>query len=130
MSVFERNFMLCYRDARPSLPGEDLTGIFVHEEYAEEVATTGGGMILRNPENHQDQWYVSKAFFAKNYALAEDDGAPESDLEVVEFVICDDDENVHKAEDPTHYQNTLTLLSALRSADQDVQFTLYAKIQA
>ena len=39
-------------------------------------------------------------------------------------------ENVHKAEDPTHYQNTLTLLSALRSADQDVQFTLYAKIQA
>ena len=92
---------------------------------------TGGGMILRNPENHQDQWYVSKAFFAKNYAaLAEDDGAPESDLEVVEFVICDDDENVHKAEDPTHYQNTLTLLSELRSADQDMQFTLYAKIQA
>ena len=130
MSEFKRYFMLGYHEARPYISGEDLTGIVVHEEYVEEVAKIGGGMILRNPENHQDQWYVSKAFFAKNYALAEDDGAPESDLEVVEFVICDDDENVHKAEDPTNYQNTLTLLSALRGADQDVQFTLYAKIQA
>ena len=130
MSGFERYFRQGYCEARPYILGEVLTGISVNKEDAEEVATTGGGMILRNPENHQDQWYVSKAFFAKNYALAEDDGAPESDLEVVEFVICDDDENVHKAEDPTHYQNTLTLLSALRSADQGVQFTLYAKIQA
>ena len=129
MSVFERYFMLGYRDARPYIPGEDLTGIFVHEEYAEEVATTGGGMILRNPENHH-QWYMPKEAFKKSYALAEDDGAPESDLEVVEFVICDDDENVHKAEDSTHCQDTLSLLSALRSADPDVQFTLYAKIQA
>ena len=131
MNEFKRYFRQGYCEARPYILGEVLTGISVNKEDAEEVATTGGGMILRNPENHQDQWYVSKAFFAKNYdALAEDDGAPESDLEVVEFVICDDDENVHKAEDPTHYQNTLTLLSALRSADQDVQFTLYAKIQA
>lgn len=130
MSEFKRYFRQGYCEARPYILGEALTGISVNKEDAEEVASTGGGMILRNPENHQDQWYVSKAFFAKNYALTEDDGAPESDLEVVEFVICDDDENVHKAEDPTHYQNTLTLLSALRSADPDVQFTLYAKIQA
>ena len=130
MNEFKHYFRQGYCEARPYIVGEALTGISVNKEDAEEVATIGGGMILRNPENHQDQWYVSKAFFAKNYALVEDDGAPESDLEVVEFVICDDDENVHKAEDPTHYQNTLTLLSALRSADQDVQFTLYAKIQA
>jgi hypothetical protein len=129
VSEFKRYFMRGYRDARPYIPGEDLTRIFVREEYVEELSTIGGGMVLRNPETHL-QWYLPKEEFNKIYALAEDDGAPESDLEVVEFVICDDDENVHKAEDPTHYQNTLTLLSALRSADQDVQFTLYAKIKA
>ena len=92
MSEFKRYFRQGYCEARPYILGEALTGISVNKEDAEEVASTGGGMILRNPENHQDQWYVSKAFFAKNYALVEDDGAPESDLEVVEFVICDDDE--------------------------------------
>ena len=129
MSEFKRYFMLGYREARPYISGEDLTGIVVHEEYVEEVAKIGGGMILRHPESHH-QWYMPKEKFDKNYALVEDVGAPESDLEVVEFVICDDGENVHKAEDSTHYQDTLSLLSALRSADPDVQFTLYAKIQA
>jgi hypothetical protein len=129
VSEFKRYFRQGYCEARPYIVGEALTGIVVHEEYVEEVAKIGGGMILRHPESHH-QWYMPKEKFDKNYALVEDVGAPESDLEVVEFVICDDDENVHKAEDPTNYQNTLTLLSALRSADQDVQFTLYAKIQA
>ena len=130
MSEFKRYFRQGYREARPYIQGEDLAGIDICQEDAKEVAETGVGMVLRNPENHTEQWCVSMTFFAKNYALAEDDGAPESDLEVVEFVICDDGENVHKAEDSTHYQDTLSLLSALRSADQDVQFTLYAKIQA
>ncbi len=25
-----------------------------------------GGMIARNPKNHDDQWYVAKAYFAEN----------------------------------------------------------------
>jgi hypothetical protein len=25
-----------------------------------------GGMIARNPDNYNDQWYVAKAYFEKN----------------------------------------------------------------
>jgi hypothetical protein len=57
-------------EARPYILGEDMTGISVNKEDVHEVSTTGGGMILRNPENHQDQWYVAKAFFANNYLPA------------------------------------------------------------
>jgi hypothetical protein len=51
---------------RPYIPGEDLTGITVSKEDIPEL----GGMIARNPDNSADQWYVAKAWFAKNYELA------------------------------------------------------------
>lgn len=71
MSEFKKYFRAGFCEARPYKFGENLTGITVTKEDAEEVATTGGGMILRNPKNHGDQWYVSKQFFTKNYFEAE-----------------------------------------------------------
>lgn len=44
---------------RPYVPGEDLTGITVSEKDTPEL----GGMIGVNPNNENDQWYVSKLFF-------------------------------------------------------------------
>lgn len=54
------------QDMRPYVPGEDLKGVSVSKEDTPEP----GGMIARNAENPADQWYVAKAFFAKNYEPA------------------------------------------------------------
>ena len=54
------------QEMRPYVPGEDLTGISVSPEDTPEE----GGMIARNSDNHADQWYVAKDFFAKNYEEA------------------------------------------------------------
>ena len=51
------------QEMRPYLPGEDLTGISVSDEDTPEE----GGMIARNSDNHDDQWYIGKAFFQANY---------------------------------------------------------------
>lgn len=49
-------------EMRPYVLGEDLSGISVSGEDTPEE----GGMIARNPANHDDQWYVSKAYFEAN----------------------------------------------------------------
>lgn len=54
------------QEMRPYILGEDLTGISINPEDTPEE----GGMIARNADNHKDQWYVSKAFFEKNYEPA------------------------------------------------------------
>lgn len=54
------------QEMRPYVPGEELTGISVSPEDTPEE----GGMIARNADNHADQWYVAKDFFAKNYEEA------------------------------------------------------------
>lgn len=54
------------QEMRPYIPGEDLSGISVNAEDTPEE----GGMIARNADNYEDQWYVSKAFFEKNYEPA------------------------------------------------------------
>lgn len=51
------------QEMRPYIPGEDLTGISVNKEDSPEE----GGMIARNRDNHNDQWYVAKQFFRDNY---------------------------------------------------------------
>lgn len=53
-------------NARPYVPGEDLTGISVSAPDKER-SSLDGGMIARNPDNHADQWYINPEFFAKNY---------------------------------------------------------------
>jgi hypothetical protein len=50
---------------REYVPGEDLSGISVNKEDTPEE----GGMIARNPNNHEDQWYVAKKYFEDNYEL-------------------------------------------------------------
>ena len=47
--------------------GENLSGISVSKEDTPEP----GGMIARNPVNHDDQWYVAKEYFEKNFELIE-----------------------------------------------------------
>jgi len=50
-------------EMRPYIPGEDLSTISVsREDHPVE-----GGMIARNPANHQDQWYVNPQYFAANF---------------------------------------------------------------
>lgn len=48
---------------RPYIPGEDLSKISVNKEDTPEE----GGMIARNNNNPEDQWYVGKEFFKNNY---------------------------------------------------------------
>lgn len=48
---------------RPYIPGEDLSNVSVTDCDTPEL----GGMIARNPNNPNDQWYVSKEFFQENY---------------------------------------------------------------
>lgn len=50
---------------RPYVPGESLTGISVSETDTPEL----GGMIARNPDDHEDQWYVNHDYFEKNLVL-------------------------------------------------------------
>lgn len=52
-----------FSEMRPYEPGEDLTGISVSKQDTPEE----GGMIARNGDNFDDQWYVGKAYFEKNF---------------------------------------------------------------
>jgi len=55
-------------EMRPYIPGESLTGISV--SAADEPGE--GGMVARNPKDHNDQWYVAKQYFEDNLELVED----------------------------------------------------------
>ena len=50
-------------EARPYVHGEDLSSVSVS---AEDDPLTDMGMIARNPDNHDDQWYIARAYFDKN----------------------------------------------------------------
>lgn len=53
---------------RPYIIGEDLAGVFISPENAKAGSPQQGDMIARNPDNHSDQWLVSKAYFNANFA--------------------------------------------------------------
>lgn len=53
-------------EMRPYKPGEDLSRITVSQEDQPEE----GGKIARNPDNHDDQWYVSKQYYKDNFEPA------------------------------------------------------------
>lgn len=59
-------------EMRPYIEGEDLDGISVNDccDVPEE-----GGMVARNPDNHSDQWYVTKEYFEENFREVEKDGS-------------------------------------------------------
>jgi hypothetical protein len=46
-------------EARPYVAGEDLKGVAVNplDSPAE------GGMVCRDPQNHQDSWYCTAEYF-------------------------------------------------------------------
>ena len=50
-------------EMREYTPGEDMTGITVSEEAASKGHPMQGDMIARDPNNHGDQWLVTKTFF-------------------------------------------------------------------
>jgi hypothetical protein len=52
-------------EMRPFVPGENLTAVSV----SPEDIPLEGGMIARNPKNHDDQWYVAEAYFKDNLEL-------------------------------------------------------------
>ena len=66
-------------EARPYIPGEDLSAVSVS---AADIPNTGG-MIFRNPDNHADQWYVAEAWFKANYTGASRLAALEAFVEAV-----------------------------------------------
>ena len=50
-------------EMRPYVPGEDLSKISV----SDVDIPAEGGMVARNPNNHDDQWYVAEAYFKDNF---------------------------------------------------------------
>lgn len=65
MEKFKRYSRRGFVEARPYVSGEDLTGISVSTE--DQRQGFDGGFIARNPNNHDDQWFISADYFKKNY---------------------------------------------------------------
>jgi hypothetical protein len=51
-------------------------------------------------------------------------------IPVVEYAICDSDEDMHYAEDRNSFDRTDELLHKLRSENPDVEYTMYAEVDA
>jgi len=49
---------------RPYEKGEDLSRISVSDQDDPE---TDMGMVARNPNNYDDQWYIAKQYFDDNF---------------------------------------------------------------
>jgi hypothetical protein len=58
------------QELRPYIPGEDLTGVSIAQVDKEKGSPKPGDMIARNGNDHNDQWLVSKEYFATNYVPA------------------------------------------------------------
>lgn len=51
-------------EMRLYIPGEDLSNINISRE---DNPPEDRGMIARNPQNHNDQWYVARQYFLDNF---------------------------------------------------------------
>lgn len=56
-------------EMRPYVDGEDMTGISVSQEDRKNWNNVEPGFISRNPDNHNDQWYVAKKWAEDNFNL-------------------------------------------------------------
>ena len=55
-------------ELRPFVPGEQLSErVSISEGDREAGSPKAGDMIARNPDNHDDQWLVSKEYFNANF---------------------------------------------------------------
>ena len=52
-------------EMRAYVDGEDMQHISV-SEADQQLETLVGGVIARNPKNHNDQWYVAAKYFQDN----------------------------------------------------------------
>ena len=64
MTEFKKYRRKGFAEMRPYELGESLIGISVNKE---DHPPTDMGMIARNPNNHNDQWYVARKWFEDNY---------------------------------------------------------------
>lgn len=46
------------------------------------------------------------------------------------FMVCDDDENVHHADNTLSFADTNKLLQKLRTENPDIEYTMFAEIDA
>lgn len=65
LEIFQQYRRTGVSEMRPYVPGEDLTGVSV----SDTDTPTAGGMIARNPANHDDKWYVDQEYFESNFEL-------------------------------------------------------------
>ena len=68
MDIFKQYKRKGLSEMRPYILDEELTNISVAEV---DDPTTDMGMVARNPQNHEDQWYVARKYFEDNLELVE-----------------------------------------------------------
>lgn len=71
MSEFKQYKRKGLSEMRPYVKGEDMTGIMI-SEADKQLFTLEGGMVARNPKNHDDKWYVAKKYFEDNLELVQE----------------------------------------------------------
>lgn len=69
MTEFKKHQKKALTELRSYEHGEDMTGITVSEQDA-QLETLDGGYIAKDPNDHNNQWYVSKSFYDANYEEA------------------------------------------------------------
>ena len=67
MGEFKKYTRKGFLEMRPYIPNEDMSNVSVADVDTPEE----GGMVARNPKNHEDQRYVAKQYFEDNLELAE-----------------------------------------------------------
>jgi hypothetical protein len=63
MEEFKKYKKKAISEMRAYKVGEDLSNV----SLSQEDSPGEGGMIARNPKNHDDQWYVAEQYFLDNY---------------------------------------------------------------
>jgi len=59
-------------EIEPWKPGQDMTHVSVSPEDAKNGSPKPGDMIATNPDNADDKWLITAAYFAKNYEAYDD----------------------------------------------------------
>ena len=71
MSEFKQYRRKNIAEMRPVVFGEDLTGVSISDpdkKLKEDLPNVfAQGYIARNPQNHEDEWYVAKDYFDVNF---------------------------------------------------------------
>lgn len=81
ISMFKKYVRSNIAEMRPYVMGESLAGISVSAPDSDfinqmnEVKEFNGpiGFIARNPDNHEDQWYINPDYAAKNFKSSPSD---------------------------------------------------------